>query len=179
MGRTAGHVRRPSDRWSRRQCGGRTAGRSWAWHERVPHFRSEFTPSQGHEQQSEYLLPRQFGEAALAAVRGVDLQPAIQACEVRTVAADDLWLSPCHGRDTIALHFTWVDDDELVLSVLPVLENAVAPFDPRPHWGKVFGVPVRRGADEVRMAWRFLCARCQARSRPAVRNDFLDAFVYD
>lgn len=108
------------------------------WHERLPHFRLAFTPSNGHEQQSEYLVPRSAGAAAVDALRGVDLAGTLQVCEVRSVAADDLWLSPCSGRDTVALHFTWRDDDVLVAAAVAAVERALEPFDPRPHWGKVF-----------------------------------------
>jgi xylitol oxidase len=113
------------------------------WHERLPHFRAEFTPSSGEEIQSEYLLPR---AAAVDALRAVDavretVAGVLQTCEVRTVAADAQWLSPAHARDSVALHFTWVRDEAAVLPVVRRLEEALAPFDPRPHWGKVFGVP--------------------------------------
>ncbi|MFE5136573.1 FAD-binding protein [Streptomyces fagopyri] len=113
------------------------------WHERLPHFRAEFTPSSGSELQSEYLLPRPYAAdalRALGAIRG-SVAPLLQICEVRTVAADRQWLSPAHGRDTVALHFTWVDDTEAVLPVVRRVEAALEPFDPRPHWGKVFTVP--------------------------------------
>ncbi|MFK0280851.1 FAD-binding protein [Streptomyces sp. NPDC090499] len=113
------------------------------WHERLPHFRAEFTPSSGDELQSEYLLPR---TAALDALHAVDavrqtVSPLLQTCEVRTIAADPQWLSPAHGRDSVALHFTWVDDLAAVLPVVRRLEEALEPFGPRPHWGKVFAVP--------------------------------------
>ncbi|MFF1513579.1 FAD-binding protein [Streptomyces sp. NPDC058305] len=113
------------------------------WHERLPHFRAEFTPSSGSELQSEYLLARSDALAALHAldaIRGT-IAPLLQICEVRTVAADRQWLSPAYGRDTVALHFTWVDDTEAVLPVVRSVERALEPFAPRPHWGKVFGVP--------------------------------------
>ncbi|MER6625195.1 D-arabinono-1,4-lactone oxidase [Streptomyces sp. NPDC000931] len=113
------------------------------WHERLPHFRAEFTPSSGAELQSEYLLPRESAVAALRAVDGVreTVAPVLQTCEVRTVAADDQWLSPSYGRDTVALHFTWVEDTRVVLPVVRRLEEALAPFGARPHWGKVFTTP--------------------------------------
>ncbi|BFO16646.1 hypothetical protein SHKM778_30340 [Streptomyces sp. KM77-8] len=113
------------------------------WHERLPHFRAEFTPSSGAELQSEYLLPRESAVAALHALDGVreTLAPVLQTCEVRTVAADEQWLSPSYGRDTVALHFTWTEDTGAVLPVVRRLEEALAPFDPRPHWGKVFTTP--------------------------------------
>ncbi|MFF7093141.1 FAD-binding protein [Streptomyces rubradiris] len=121
----------------------RQAGVPGPWHERLPHFRAEFTPSSGEEIQSEYLLPRASAPAALHAVDAVreTVAGVLQTCEVRTVAADAQWLSPAHARDSVALHFTWVRDEPAVLPVVRRLEEALAPFDPRPHWGKVFGVP--------------------------------------
>ncbi|MCF1597230.1 D-arabinono-1,4-lactone oxidase [Streptomyces muensis] len=113
------------------------------WHERLPHFRAEFTPSSGAELQSEYLLPREYAVDALRAIDGIreTVAPVLQTCEVRTVAADDQWLSPSYGRDTVALHFTWVEDTAAVLPVVRRLEAALDAFEPRPHWGKVFAVP--------------------------------------
>ncbi|MDQ1035441.1 xylitol oxidase [Streptomyces sp. V3I8] len=113
------------------------------WHERLPHFRPEFTPSSGSEIQSEYLLPRPYAVDALAALDAIreTIAPVLQICEVRTVAADRQWLSPSYGRDTVAFHFTWVDDAGAVLPVVRRIEEALAPFDARPHWGKVFAVP--------------------------------------
>ncbi|MGW2703186.1 FAD-binding protein [Streptomyces sp. NPDC001340] len=113
------------------------------WHERLPHFRAEFTPSSGDELQSEYLLPRSAAVDALAAIDGMrsTVAAVLQTCEVRTVAADPQWLSPAHGRDSVALHFTWVEDTAAVLPVVRRLEAALDPFDPRPHWGKVFTLP--------------------------------------
>jgi len=110
------------------------------WHERLPHFRAEFTPSSGAELQSEYLLPRAHALDALDAVDRIrdTVAPVLQTCEVRTVAPDEQWLGPSHGRDTVALHFTWVKDTEAVLPVVRRLEEALDAFDPRPHWGKVF-----------------------------------------
>lgn len=110
------------------------------WHERLPHFRAEFVPSSGAELQSEYLLPRGHATAAMHAVEeiGAVLAPVLQTCEVRTIAADAQWLGPAYGRDSVALHFTWVEDTELVLPVVRRLESALDGFDARPHWGKVF-----------------------------------------
>lgn len=115
-------------------------GRPGPWHERLPHFRMEFTPSRGDELQSEYLVPREHGPAALAAVRALadDVAPLLLVTEVRTVAADDLWLSTASGRDGLAIHFTWQRRQPEVEAVLPAIEHALAPFDPRPHWGKLF-----------------------------------------
>ena len=113
------------------------------WHERLPHFRAEFVPSSGAELQSEYLLPRPYALDALRALDAVraTIAPVLQICEVRTVAADAQWLSPAYGRDTVALHFTWVEDTEAVLPVVGRVEEALDGFEARPHWGKVFTVP--------------------------------------
>jgi xylitol oxidase len=113
------------------------------WHERLPHFRAEFTPSNGEEIQSEYLLPRSTALDALNALDGIreTVAGVLQTCEVRTVAADTQWLSPAHGRDSVALHFTWVRDETAVLPVVRRLEEVLDAFDPRPHWGKVFETP--------------------------------------
>ncbi|MQY38616.1 putative xylitol oxidase [Streptomyces sp. RB17] len=113
------------------------------WHERLPHFRAEFTPSSGEEIQSEYLLPRTAALEALHVIDGIRSTVAgvLQTCEVRTVAADTQWLSPAHGRDSVALHFTWVRDEAAVLPVVRRLEDALVRYDPRPHWGKVYEIP--------------------------------------
>lgn len=113
------------------------------WHERLPHFRAEFTPSSGQEIQSEYLLPRTAAVEALHTIDGIRSTVAgvLQTCEVRTVAADTQWLSPAHGRNSVALHFTWVRDEAAVLPVVRRLEEALVRFDPRPHWGKVYEIP--------------------------------------
>ncbi|WP_406112959.1 D-arabinono-1,4-lactone oxidase [Streptomyces sp. NBC_01014] len=119
------------------------------WHERLPHFRAEFTPSSGEELQSEYLVDRRHALAALHAVDAIraSVAPVLQVCEVRTVAADGLWLSPAYGHDTVALHFTWLKDTAAVLPVLGLLEEALGPFAARPHWGKLFTVPADRLPD--------------------------------
>ncbi|HEY0700857.1 MAG TPA: FAD-binding protein [Micromonospora sp.] len=110
------------------------------WHTRLPHFRPDFTPSSGAELQSEFLLPRQATLAALDALGEVAdrIAPVLQVCEVRTVAADDLWLSPSYQQDSVAVHFTWIADAAAVEPVLDLVEAALVPLNARPHWGKVF-----------------------------------------
>jgi xylitol oxidase len=109
------------------------------WLDRLPHFRANFTPSAGEEIQSEYLVPAEHAAAAIQALRAVGHRFAdvLFVSEIRTVAADDAWLSPSGGRDSVAFHFTWRRMADEVLAVLPVVEEALAPFDARPHWGKV------------------------------------------
>jgi len=111
-----------------------------AWIDRMPHFRMGFTPSNGDELQSEYLIPRQHAVKALTAIRALAdrLAPHLIISELRTMSADSLWLSPAYDRDALAIHFTWKFEPEAVLQLLPVIERALEPFDARPHWGKLF-----------------------------------------
>jgi xylitol oxidase len=113
------------------------------WHQRLPHFRAEFTPSSGHELQSEYLLPRQVATGAFDALASLGslLAPVLQIAEIRTVAPDDLWLSTSFQRDTVALHFTWIKDTAAVTPVIAAMEHLLTPLGARPHWAKLFGMP--------------------------------------
>ncbi|MGW1818707.1 FAD-binding protein [Streptomyces sp. NPDC002125] len=110
------------------------------WYARLPHFRLEFTPSNGDELQSEYFVARHDAVAAYEALDRVRdrFAPLLQIGEIRTVAGDGLWLSPAQGRDSVAFHFTWVPDTAAVTPALRAIEEALAPFAARPHWGKVF-----------------------------------------
>jgi xylitol oxidase len=110
------------------------------WFERLPHFRPKFTPSAGDELQSEYLLPVEHAVPALRALSQISesLAPVLRICEVRVIAADDLWLSPCYQQDSVAFHFTWIPGTAAVLRVVTLMEQRLAPFRARPHWGKIF-----------------------------------------
>ena len=110
------------------------------WHERLPHFRPELPPGSGDELQSEYLLPRGSAVEALQALRPVAgrIAPVLRICEIRTIAADELWLSPSYQRDSVAFHFTWIKDWAAVKPVLGEMEECLAPMHARPHWGKLF-----------------------------------------
>jgi xylitol oxidase len=131
--------RHPIPGFSPASCTGQL-GVPGRWLDRLPHVRPGFTPSAGGELQSEYLIPRQHAVDALyelARVRA-EINPALQICEVRTVAADELWLSPCYRQDTVSIHFTWIADTRAVLPTAALAEKQLAPFNPRPHWGKIF-----------------------------------------
>ncbi|AXE76230.1 FAD-binding protein [Streptomyces atratus] len=153
----------------------RQQGVAGPWHRRLPHFRLEFTPSNGDELQSEYFVARQDAPAAYAALGRLRerIAPLLQITEIRTVARDDLWLSPAGGRDSVAFHFTWVPDTAAVTPVLGAIEEALAPFGARPHWGKVFTTTpgtlrtlYGKYADFERLAARF-------DPEGKFRNDFL------
>lgn len=107
--------------------------------DRLPHFRLGFTPSGGDELQTELVIGREHAAAAIEELRalGPFVTPLLLISEIRTIAADALWLSPFYERESVALHFTWKPLDAEVRAVLPRIEDALAPFAPRPHWGKL------------------------------------------
>jgi xylitol oxidase len=149
------------------------------WSDRLPHFRMGFTPSNGEEIQSEFHVPRDHAEGAIRAVHALreTLRPVLQVAEIRTIAADELWMSPQYRRPSVALHFTWTRDPEAVARVLVDLEAALAPFAARPHWGKAF----RATAGDIAPLYERLpdFARLAQRldRRGAFRNDWLERHV--
>ncbi len=110
------------------------------WLDRLPHFRLDHTPSHGDELQSEFFVGREHAVAAFEALDALRdrLAPLVFVSEIRTIAADDLWLSPAYRRASVAFHFTWRPDWPAVRAILPAVEAALAPFEPRPHWAKLF-----------------------------------------
>lgn len=148
------------------------------WHERLPHFRPGFTPSSGTELQTEYLLPRRAAVPAIEAMTGLGelLAPVLQISEIRTVAADEAWLSTAYRQDSVAIHFTWVLDPGAVRPVVAAVEKELVPLGARPHWGKVSGM----APQAVRARYpRWDDFRALARALdPAgkFRNDFIDAY---
>lgn len=154
-------------------------GRPGLWSDRLPHFRMGFTPSVGHELQSEYLCPRRCAVEMLTALRslGDRIRPLLQVAELRTVAADRLWMSMSHGEPSVAVHFTWRPSPEEVAGLLVDIEEALAPFGARPHCGKVFTADAAtlaprypRHADFVRLTERL-------DPRGAFRNRWLETHV--
>jgi alditol oxidase len=151
------------------------------WSDRLPHFRMGFTPSNGDEIQSEYLLPRRHAVAALQALLalGPRIRPLLQTCEIRTVAADDLWLSTAYDQDSVAFHFTWVQDQAAVEELLVALEDALLPLAARPHWGKVFLADAATLAPRYPRHADFVGLVQRLDPRGAFRNAWLQRHVLD
>jgi len=110
------------------------------WLDRLPHFKLEFTPSNGAELQTEYLVPRATALDALRAVHELAprIRPLLQVTEIRMIAADELWLSGASRTDAVGIHFTWQPDEHAVDALLPAIEERLLPLGARPHWGKRF-----------------------------------------
>jgi xylitol oxidase len=102
----------------------------------------DHTPSGGDELQTEYFVPLDVAYRAIRAVEELRdrITPLLFVSELRTIAADDLWMSPCYRRASLAIHFTWKPELEAVRTLLPLIEARLAPFHPRPHWAKLFAM---------------------------------------
>jgi xylitol oxidase len=114
------------------------------WYDRLPHFKMGFQPSVGKELQSEYFVPIAHAYEAMMAIAQLHEQitPHLFISEIRTIQSDDLWMSTCYKQQSVAFHFTWKQDIAVILDLLPLIEQQLAPFQPRPHWGKLFTMPV-------------------------------------
>jgi alditol oxidase len=150
------------------------------WYERLPHFRMEFTPSSGEELQTEYMVPRQHALAALRAITRVrdHVAPLLQISEVRTIAADALWMSPCYQQACIAIHFTWKKNWAAVKPVLGLIEAELAPLNARPHWGKLFTMSAARVQALYAKLPDFQRLLRSYDPQGKFRNAFLDTYIF-
>jgi xylitol oxidase len=150
------------------------------WYDRLPHFRIGFTPSSGAELQSEYIIPRDRGYEAILAVEQLrdHVTPHLFISEVRTIAADNLWMSTAYKRDSMGIHFTWKPEWPAVKNVLPLIEAKLAPFGARPHWGKLFTMPGSRIEPlyPELAKYKGLVAKNDANGK--FRNRFLESTIY-
>jgi xylitol oxidase len=150
------------------------------WYERLPHFKMGFTPSAGKELQTEYFVPRQHAVDAVLAVERLrdQITPHLMISEIRTIAADDLWMSPCYKQPCVTIHFTWKQDWPAVRQVLPVIEKELAPFKARPHWGKLFTMaPAQLHASYEKLPeFVVLCKKHDPQGK--FRNEFLNANIF-
>jgi alditol oxidase len=150
------------------------------WYERLPHFRMGFTPSAGKELQSEYFVPRQHAVDAVLAVERLhgQITPHLLISEIRTIAADDLWMSPCYKQACVTIHFTWKQDWSAVRQLLPVIERELAPFGARPHWGKLFTMgPAQLHAHYEKLP-EFIALSKKFDPQGKFRNEFLNANIF-
>jgi len=150
------------------------------WYERLPHFRMGFTPSSGTELQSEYFVARSNAVEAISAVERLrdHVSPHLMITELRTIAADELWMSPCYKRPSLAIHFTWKQDWPSVRKVLPMIERELASFEVRPHWGKLFTIPSTQLQKRYAMSAEFKRLVAEHDPHGKFRNAFLTENLY-
>ena len=150
------------------------------WYDRLPHFKMGFTPSAGKELQSEYFVPRKNAVDAILAVEklGAEIFPHLMITEIRTIAADDLWMSPAYKQPAVAIHFTWKQDWPNVSKLLPKIEAALSPYGARPHWGKLFSIApaTLRSRYEKHAAFVQLCRQWDPKGK--FHNEFLTRNIF-
>ena len=150
------------------------------WYERLPHFRMNFTPSSGAEIQSEFFVPRSHGYEAILAVESLrdKITPHLFITEIRTIAADNLLMSPAYKQDCMAIHFTWKPETPEVLAVLPLIEAKLAPFNAKPHWAKVFTMPPARIKQVYANIPQFQALVNQFDGKGKFRNQFVQDNIF-
>ena len=150
------------------------------WYERLPHFRMGFTPSAGQELQSEYFVPAEHAVEAIQAVFkiGDSITPHLFITEIRTIAADHLWMSPCYKQDRVAIHFTWKPEWDAVKQTLPLIEKTLAPYHARPHWGKLFTMPPDHLQSLIQRLPDFRALAKQYDPSGKFRNEFIEMNLY-
>ncbi|HTV56096.1 MAG TPA: FAD-binding protein [Terriglobia bacterium] len=150
------------------------------WYDRLPHFRMNFVPSSGAELQSEYFVPRERGYEAILAVEELRdrVTPHLFITELRTIDADDLWMSTCYKRPSMTVHFTWKPEWPAVREVLEMVEEKLAPFDARPHWAKLFTMSPSRVKSFYRKLPDFQALLARHDPQGKFRNNFLNTYIY-
>ncbi len=150
------------------------------WHERLPHFRMNFTPSSGAELQSEYFVPRDQGYEAILAVEQLrdQITPHLFISELRTIDADDLWMSPCYKRPSMTIHFTWKPEWPAVKKILPRIEEKLAPFNAKPHWAKLFTTSPSRLKSLYGKMPEYQALLRDYDPHGKFRNEFLNSTIY-
>jgi alditol oxidase len=150
------------------------------WYQRLPHFKMEFTPSSGRELQTEYFVPREHGYEAVLAVEKLKdkITPHLFVTELRTIAADNLWMSTAYQRDSLAIHFTWKPEWDAVKQILPQIEAQLKPFNPRPHWAKLFTIPPAQLQGQYARLAEFKAFVKQHDPNGKFRNEFIETNLY-
>ena len=155
-------------------------GRPGLWSDRLPHFRMDYTPSDGEEIQSEYLFPRRYAIDAIEAVRGLadKMRPILLVSEIRRVAADRLWMSMNYEEDSVGIHFTWKREPDAVQEMVAQIEDVLIPFKARPHWGKVFHADATAIAPLYKYHSDFVRLAERLDPRGTFRNSWLKSRVF-
>ena len=150
------------------------------WYERLPHFKMGFTPSSGKELQSEYFIPRHNAVDAILAIArlGKQIGPYLFISEIRTIDADNFWMSPCRKQPSVTIHFTWKQDWPAVSKLLPVIEKELSAFNARPHWGKLFTMTAATLASRYEKLPEFKNMIAMYDPKGKFRNAFLDKTIY-
>ncbi|MDF9798100.1 xylitol oxidase [Catalinimonas alkaloidigena] len=158
----------------------RQMGVAGPWYARMPHFRMNFTPSSGKELQTEFFVPKQHALEAFLSIQALKDQigPILMISEIRTIAADTYWMSPCYRQECVAFHFTWEQETEKLQQLLPALEESLQPYDARPHWGKVFRMSAARLASLYERMPDFIKLVKEYDPEGKFRNAYLEQYIF-
>jgi xylitol oxidase len=150
------------------------------WYNRLPHFKMGFVPSGGKELQSEFFVPHGNAvDAILALEKKKELiNPQLFISEIRTIAADELWMSPCYHQDSVAIHFTWKQNPDEVSKLIPMIESELAPYKMKPHWGKLFSLNPTVLHERYEKFPDFLALAKKYDPDGKFRNHYLDLNIY-
>jgi xylitol oxidase len=151
------------------------------WYERMPHFKMGFRPSTGKELQAEYFVPMEHGYEALMAVEELHekITPNLFISEIRTIKADNLWMSPCYKKDCVSIHTTWKQEPDIVKELLPLVEKQLEPFNPRPHWAKLFDMSPAVLQSRIEKLADFRQLVNQYDPNGKFRNEFLNTNIFN
>jgi xylitol oxidase len=150
------------------------------WYERMPHFKMGFKPSTGEELQSEYFVPIEHAYDALLAMEELHekISPHLFISEIRSIKGDNFWMSPCYQKDSVAIHTTWKQDVDRVMGLIELVEEQLAPFDPIPHWAKLFTMSPRLLQSKYEKLADFKQLVAQYDKEGKFRNDFLNENLF-
>ncbi|MFN8354142.1 MAG: FAD-binding protein [Spirosomataceae bacterium] len=150
------------------------------WYERLPHFRMGFTPSSGKELQAEYFVPLEHAYKAIMAIEKLHekVTPHLFISEIRAIDADELWMSPHYKQPSVAIHFTWKPDWPAVKQLLPLIEEQLAPFNGRPHWGKLFTLAPSVLQSRIQKLTDFKALMSHHDPEGKFRNAFIDTHLF-
>jgi L-gulonolactone oxidase len=96
-------------------------------------------PVHVRHQECEYAIPRAHAAEALRGLRDIIAKRRWDIgfiVEMRFVAGEDIWLSPAQGRDTCyigVMQYRRLPHEPYFRA----FEDLVAPWQGRPHWGKI------------------------------------------
>jgi xylitol oxidase len=150
------------------------------WYERMPHFKMGFKPSTGKELQSEFFVPIEHAYKAMMAIEALHekITPHLFISEIRTINADNFWMSPCYQKTCVAFHTTWKQEVDTVMKLIPLVEEKLAPFHPLPHWAKLFTIPPAVLQSRYKRLADFKRLIQQHDPEGKFRNDFLSETLF-
>ncbi len=149
------------------------------WLYRLPHFKLDSSPASGDEVQTEYLVDRKYVKEYIEELSliGDEIADKVYATEIRTIKADNLWLSGAYERPTVGFHFTWKKSADIE-TFLPKIEQILGQNGGRPHWGKLFSTNKNQLITRYPKFSNFQQLLKKYDPDGKFRNQFIDRYFY-